>query len=126
MKKIEDQTEKLQAMQSQEDYFDPEEFNHGMTKFNKLMSLVEEVNLKEKFCYKRALVLCRSLLKQCRQTNENDHNLIQIVSNVIGPPLNSGDNENMGIALECVGLLTLLNKQIFSNYGEILKTVLTS
>jgi hypothetical protein len=30
----------------------------------------------------------------------------------------------MGIALECVGLLTLLNKNIFSNYAEIFKTCL--
>jgi hypothetical protein len=36
---------------------------------------------------------------------------------VIGPALNSADHENTGLALECVGLLTLLNKHIFTNYA---------
>jgi hypothetical protein len=43
---------------------------------------------------------------------------------VIGPALKGQDNENVGIALECVGLLTLLNKNIFSNYAQIFKTCL--
>jgi hypothetical protein len=88
------------------------------------LALIEEVNLKEKFCVKRALILCRSLLKQCRQKDENDQNLIHICETVIGPALNSADIENTGLALECVGLLTLLNKNIFSNYAEIFKAIL--
>lgn len=31
----------------------------------------------------------------------------------------------MGLALECVGLLTLLNKNLFSNYAEIFKSCLS-
>lgn len=82
------------------------------------------MNLKEKFTVKRALILCRSLLKACRQTNENDESLLAICNNVIGPALKSNDSENVSIALECIGLLTLLNKQIFSNYAQIFKTLL--
>ena len=37
--------------------------------------------------------------------------------------MNSADVENTGLALECVGLLTLLNKNIFSNYAEIFKAI---
>ena len=43
---------------------------------------------------------------------------------MIGPALNSSDVENQGLALECVGLLTLLNKSIFSDYANIFKTIL--
>ena len=113
LKKLEHYQDKLQS----EEVFDQNSFNRNLAKFKKLIALTEEVNLKEKFTIKRALVLCRSLLKACRQTNENDHNLMQICSTVIGPALNSHDSANMGIALECVGLLTLLNKHIFSNYA---------
>lgn len=61
-KKLEAQHDKLQI----EDGFDQNEFNRNLAKFKKLICLIEEVNLKEKFCVKRALILCRSLLKQCR------------------------------------------------------------
>ena len=95
-----------------------------MAKFKRLLALIEEVNLKEKFCNKRALILCRSLLKQCRQRDEDDLNLIHICETVIGPALNSADVENTGLALECVGLLTILNKKMFSDYADIFKTIL--
>ena len=62
LKKLELQHDKLQV----EDGFDQEDFNRRLAKFKKLIALTEEVNLKEKFCIKRALTLCRSLLKQCR------------------------------------------------------------
>jgi hypothetical protein len=59
LKKLEAQHEKLQV----EEGFDQQDFNSKLAKFKKLIALTEEVNLKEKFTIKRALTLCRSLLK---------------------------------------------------------------
>jgi hypothetical protein len=37
-----------------------------MKKVKRYVAYIEEVNLKEKLCFKRALNLCLILLKQCR------------------------------------------------------------
>ena len=44
-------------------------------KVKKIALIIEEINLKEKLCYKRALNLCLILLKQCR-ADVDDPNLI--------------------------------------------------
>ena len=83
------------------------------------MHLVEETHLKEKLSYKRALILCRSLLKQCRLANVHDHNVISICESFIHPAvLNVDDKENILLALECIGLICILDKEVFLNYSK--------
>jgi hypothetical protein len=45
-------------------------FNQTYKKFRRIISLIEEVNLKEKLCLKRTLNLYKNLLKQCRMTDD--------------------------------------------------------
>ncbi len=52
---------------------------------------IEELNLKEKLIYKRALNLCLILLKQCK-VNYEDENLIEICTNLIQPALKATDD----------------------------------
>ena len=48
------------------------EFHKAYLKFNRQVYLVEETYLKEKLTFKRALTLCKSLLKLCGVQNVND------------------------------------------------------
>ena len=52
--------------------FDMKVFNKTFSQLQLYVQLVEETHLKEKLSYKRALILCRTLLKQCRLKNAND------------------------------------------------------
>ena len=81
--------------------------------------------MKAKLSYKRALILCRSLLKQCRLANVHDHNVIDICDSVIHPAiLNMSDRENLLIAFECVGLICILDKGVLLNYSRIFTEIL--
>jgi len=81
--------------------------------------------LKEKLCFKRALIMCHSLLKQCRITDVDDSNVISICETLIEPAIKSVDHENTLLAIECIGLLTLLDSDVFSNYTAIFVKILT-
>jgi hypothetical protein len=95
-----------------------------MSKVRHYVALIEELNLKEKLSFKRALNLCLILLKQCR-ADVNDQNLITICETLIGPAIQSKDKDNMLLAIECIGLLCLLDKELFQNYSRIFQTILT-
>ena len=45
--------------------------------------IAEECYMKEKLCYKRALTLCWSLLKNCSQSTESDQCLIDVCQQLI-------------------------------------------
>ena len=62
MKKLEANIDQLQHNEDEDD-FDMDSFNKKYKKVQKFVSLIEEVNLKEKLCFKRALIMCRGLLK---------------------------------------------------------------
>lgn len=85
MAKIEKKADVLQSMGDEEGEFDIEAFNKMYKQIQIFVQLVEETHLKEKLCYKRALILCRSLLKQCRLANVNDQNVINICETFIYP-----------------------------------------
>jgi hypothetical protein len=106
-----------------EDY-SVKELNQIMRKVRHYVALIEELNLKEKLSFKRALNLCLILLKQCR-ADVNDQNLISICETLIGPTIQSKDRDNMLLAIECIGLLCLLDKELFQNYSKIFQTILT-
>ena len=44
---------------------DIQKINLEFSKFNRYKNLVEECYLKDKLIFKRALILCKALLKQC-------------------------------------------------------------
>lgn len=91
------------------------------------VELVEETNLKEKLSYKRALILCRSLLKQCRLANVHDQNVINICETLIHPAvLKNEDKENILLAFECIGLICILDKDVFLNYSKIFTETLVA
>jgi hypothetical protein len=96
---------------SNEDY-SYDQLNSIMSKVRHYVALIEELNLKEKLSFKRALNLCLILLKQCR-ADVNDQNLITICETLIGPAIQSKDKDNMLLAIECIGLLCLLDKELF-------------
>jgi len=83
-----------------------------MKKVRHYAALMEELNLKMKLSFKRALNLCLILLKQCR-ADVNDQNLISICENLLGPTMQSKDQDNMLLGIECIGLLCLLDKELF-------------
>jgi hypothetical protein len=112
-----------QLVTDAEDY-SVRELNKIMKKVRHYVALIEELNLKEKLSFKRALNLCLILLKQCR-ADVNDQNLISICENLIGPTIQSKDRDNMLLAIECIGLLCLLDKELFQNYSRIFQTILT-
>ena len=81
--------------------------------------------MKEKLSYKRALILCRTLLKQCRLSNVNDQNVIAICETIVHPcVLNLTDKENLLLAFECIGLICILDKSVFLNYSKIFTEIL--
>ena len=87
--------------------------------------MVEETHLKEKLCFKRALILCRGLLKMCRLANVNDKNIINICETLIHPAvMNHEDQENLLLAFECIGLICILDKEVFLNYSKIFNHIL--
>lgn len=106
------------------DEYSYEDLAKIMTKVRHYVALIEELNLKEKLSFKRALNLCLILLKQCR-ADVNDQNLISICETLIGPAIQSKDKDNMLLAIECIGLLCLLDKELFQNYSKIFQTILT-
>lgn len=88
------------------------------------VSILEEINLKEKLTLKRSLNLCLILLKQCR-ANVNDKNLVDICVTIIQPALQATDDrENLHLAIESIGLLSLLDKDLFENYSRIFSAIL--
>ena len=101
-----------------------EELNAIMRKVRMYVALLEEINLKEKLSFKRALNLCLILLKQCR-ADVTDQNIITICETIIAPTIKEKDKDNMLLAIECIGLLCLLDKDLFSNYSSIFQNILT-
>lgn len=108
-----------------EDLFEMSEFKKLYKELNHWLDLIEEVTLKEKLCFKRALILCRSLLKECRIMDVNDQNVIQICEVLIQPSIHSQDPQNQILALECIGLMTILDSDLFSSYSQIFTKILT-
>lgn len=79
--------------------------------------LLEECKYKEKMTSKRALNLCLILLKQCR-ASISDQNLIDICQRLIMPALrDTEDPQCQVIGVESIGLLALLDKDLFVNYS---------
>ena len=68
------------------DDYEMSELNKIMKKVKHYVALIEEINLKEKLSFKRALNLCMILLKQCR-ADVNDQNLISLCETLIGPTI---------------------------------------
>jgi hypothetical protein len=93
-------------------------------KFNRYKNLVEETYLKEKCCIKRALVLCKAMLKQCGIRDVNDQNVVSICETLIEPAIKSTDPELTLLAIECVGLITILDEVVFNSYQGIFQTIL--
>ena len=124
MRKLETNIDELQGYDEEED-LNLDSFNKRYRKVQKFVGLIEEVNLKEKLCFKRALIMCRGLLKQCRLADVNDHDVITICETLIAPAIDGTDHENLLLAIECIGLLTILDKQVFMNYSEIFRQILT-
>lgn len=84
-KKMEYKLDQVNELVTAEDY-SYEELNKIMTKVRHYVALIEELNLKQKLSFKRALNLCLILLKQCR-ADVNDQNLISICETLIGPAI---------------------------------------
>eukprot|EP00347_Sterkiella_histriomuscorum_P002311 403368647 len=120
--KLEAKLENVNEIIMQEDY-SISDLNRIMRKVNFYVNLIEELNLKEKLSYKRALNMCLILLKQCR-ADVNDQNMVQICDTLIGPTIKSKDQDNMLLAIECIGLLCLLDKEVFQNYTKIFQRIL--
>lgn len=59
-------------MLEENDDVDFKQLNLAFSKFNRYKNLVEETYLKEKLCFKRALILCKSMLKNCGVKDVND------------------------------------------------------
>lgn len=94
MKKIESLITNLGMLDECEDGQNYDEFAKLMRKLEIFVHMAEETHLKEKLAYKRSLILCRSLLKQCRITNIEDQNVINIAETLIHPAvINHGDKE---------------------------------
>jgi len=96
------------------------------SKFNRFKNLVEETYLKEKCCFKRALVLCKAMLKQCGVRDVNDQNVVSICETLIEPAIKSNDAELTLLAIECIGLITILDEEVFHNYAGIFISILES
>lgn len=68
--------------------------------------------------------MCLILLKQCR-ANVNDKNLVDICVTLIQPALQSHeDRENFLLAIESIGQLCLLDRELFENYSRIFLAIL--
>jgi len=125
MKKINEKVDMLHSLGTDEGDFDIDTFNKAIRQLQVYVQLVEETNLKEKLSYKRALTLCRTLLKQCRLRNVNDQHVIAICETIIHPcVMKSGDKQNLLLAFECIGLICILDKEVFINYSKIFTQIL--
>ena len=87
-------------------------------------AVLEEINLKEKLTIRRALTLCLILLKQCR-ASVADKTLLEICVALIQPALSSADDEEIQmLAIESIGLLGLLDRELFANYSAVFHAIL--
>ena len=115
----------LQSLGNDDSDFDMKVFNKTFSQLKLYVQLVEETHLKEKLSYKRALILCRTMLKQCRLKNVNDQHVIEICETIIHPCVQKHvDKENMLIAFECIGLICVLDSDVFLSYGQIFMNIL--
>lgn len=64
-RRLEEKLDSVNELMANDDY-DLQDLNKIMKKVRKYVVIIEELNLKEKLCFKRALNLCQILLKQCR------------------------------------------------------------
>lgn len=97
------------------------DFQKNLGKVDFFLNLLEEANLKYKLTKKLALTLCRSLLKQCRLANINDQNVIELCEEIIHPAVKDDtDQENYLLSFECIGLLGILDTEVFSQYCRVL------
>jgi hypothetical protein len=94
------------------------------SKFTRYKHLVEETYLKEKLVFKRSLVLCKSLLKYCGVKDVNDQNVLDVCEQLIQPAIETGDPDLTILAIECIGLVTMLDKEVFVNYCGIYTSIL--
>lgn len=96
-----------------------------LPKLENLVAILEEINLKEKLVTKRSLNLCLILLKQARVSHK-DQNIIDICETLISPALqNTGDIENLLLALESIGQICLIQKDLFETYSRIFFALLS-
>ena len=72
-------------MSTEDEDFDINSFNKTFSQLKVYIQLVEETHLKERLSYKRALTLCRTLLKECRLRSINNRNMIDICETVVHP-----------------------------------------
>ena len=98
--------------------------NLEFSKFNRLKNLVEETYLKEKLVFKRSLMLCKSLLKHCGVKDVSDQNVVEVCETLIQPAIETGDPDLTLLAIECIGLVTMLDKEVFTNYSSIYISIL--
>ena len=94
------------------------------------VELMEEVYLKEKLVRKRSLTLLRSLLKyyNLRERSRRDELYIidEMCQGLTIPVLQATkDFENFYLALECIGLICILDKAIFIQYADELYQKIT-
>ena len=55
----------------------------------------------------------------------NDQNVINICETLIHPAvMNAEDKENLLLAFECIGLICILDKEVFLNYSKIFTQIL--
>jgi hypothetical protein len=86
------------------------QLNIEFSKFNRYKNLVEECYLKQKLVFKRALQLCKALLKQCGGQDVQDQNVVSMCESLIQPAITSQDQELNLLAIECIGLIAILDK----------------
>ena len=121
--KLEEKKDEIEQFGELEEY-DEKELNRVIAKTKLYVSIIEEINLKAKLTLKRSLSLCLILLKQCR-ANVHDSNLVDICETLINPALQATeDTENQLLVIESIGLLSLLDKDLFSNYSRIFLSIL--
>ena len=61
-KKLDEKVEQIQEFAERDDY-DEEDLQRALAKTKLFVGILEEINLKEKLTFKRALSLCAMLLK---------------------------------------------------------------
>jgi hypothetical protein len=118
--------DKCSELEQIEEVDDENAVSKLLEKIKAYASVVEEINLKEKLIYKRAMSLILILLKQCR-ANVHDSNMIDICQTIIMPLLQkTQDRENQLMAVESIGLISLLEPFLFDNYSQIFETILAN
>ncbi len=66
------------------------------------------------------------MLKQCGVRDVNDQNVVSICETLIEPAIKSNDSELTLLAIECIGLITILDEEVFHNYAGIFYSILES